>query len=344
MTSFFSRPAADAEPQPERRMLSGCKPEEQKLPRRQHDDDDDDDADSNESNPRTDPGAGFASSTTKAGAAQGSGSKAGTADMVTKAQLQGAARLLKACPYSHGLEASVMHSDPQLPTRRKLFTAVYRAIKDMSNQNVAKAAVEWVIHRFSCYIVAGCVSEAELTLGPRFRAFVRENCLPGLLALGFTEVRLIPINDALAAAGLSSPQDVRASSSANSAEDDEILELDNIIMPRMAGASFLLQRALETCCVCWSASGNACRSGHLRICEACSLSFSVKHGQCVCLTVAVSLMKNIDRQGDTTAVLKRLTLMDGSGLLAKAAKLLVLAVMMDLVPVIDALLNRVLYV
>ena len=35
--------------------------------------------------------------------------------------------------------------------------------------------------------------------------------------------------------------------------------------------------------------------------------------------------------------------MDGSGLLAKAAKLLVLAVMMDLVPVIDALLNRVLY-
>ena len=88
MTSFFSRPAADAEPQPERRMLSGCKPEEQKLPRRQHDDDDDDDADSNESNPRTDPGAGFASSTTKAGAAQGSGSKAGTADIVTKAQLR----------------------------------------------------------------------------------------------------------------------------------------------------------------------------------------------------------------------------------------------------------------
>ena len=224
-----------------------CKPGAHQ-PNRNEEHDDDGAADSNSG---TDPGSGFASSTTSTGAAQGSGSgvsKEGTADMVTRAQLQGAARLLKACPYSHGLEASVMHSDPQLPTRRKLFTAVYRAIKDMSNQNVAKAAVEWVIHRISCYILAGCVSEAELTLGPHIRAFVRENCLPGLLALGFTEVRLIPINDALAAAGLSSPQDVRASSSANSAEDDEILELDNIIMPRMAGASFLLQRALETCC------------------------------------------------------------------------------------------------
>ncbi len=107
------------------------------------------DDDAADSNPQTDSGAGFASSTTKAGAPQGtegSGSgvsKAGSADMLTKAQLQGAARLLKGCLYSHGMEASVMCSAPQLPTRRQLFTAVYRAINDMSNQN---DAVERVIH------------------------------------------------------------------------------------------------------------------------------------------------------------------------------------------------------
>jgi hypothetical protein len=61
------------------------------------------------------------------------------------------------------------------------------------------------------------------------------------------------------------------------------------------------------------------------------MPFPLKRGQCLCLTVAVSLMKKIDLQGNTKAVL-----------LAKAAKLLVLAVMMDLVPVIEALLSRVL--
>ena len=336
------------------------------------DDDNDDAADSQP------PGAGTGTgparqetcSGTEQGGASGAGGAGGAAGSTQLAitQLATVAHLLKEAPRSHGLEASVERSVPGLKSRRQLFAALYSADKSISNLSEADRTAAFtklmdpVIRRFECYIIAAQVLEEERSLGPRLRQFVREKLLPGLLEVGCTEVMLSTIHEALrlTAAGLSSQasqqlrDDPHAISACSVRISDSQLHAECEDTPQLPGVPGMLQRILETCCLCGSAPDNHCRHGHLRACRACIRSLGLKQvnqsgGQCMCLTIAVSLQQKLREvfrsRGKAASVsTKRQALILSSSYLDKAATLLVLAAMLDVKPVIDTLLQDVVHV
>jgi hypothetical protein len=349
---------------------AGCKSGEQAGMTKKKDDDNDDAADSQP--PGAGTGTGPARQETCSGAEQGGASGAGGAGgaagstQLAITQLATVAHLLKEAPHSHGLEASVERSVPGLKNRRQLFTALYRADKSISNLSEADrtAAItkimDPIIRRFVCYIIASQVLEEERSLGPRLRQFGREKLLPGLLEVGCTEVMLSPIHEALrlTAACLSSQasqqlRDVPQAMSACSVRiSDSQMHAECEDMPQLPGVPGMLQRLLETCCLCGSAPDNHCHHGHLRACCACIRSLGLKQlkqsgGQCMCLAIAVSLqpkLREVCRLGGKAVTPKRQALIFNSSYLDKAATLLILAATLDVKPVIDTLLQDVVHV
>ena len=288
-------------------------------------------------------GTGPASSATSAGAAQASGSgdpKAGTGGTLAGQQLHAVTDMLKKAPRTVGLDLSVRLSAPGLKTRRNLCLAVLKARKNAASDATLSQILVQVIELVACHIVAASVLEAELTLGPSLRRHVRSH-VSRLQELGVNEDTLRPIHDALAAAELPSPQDVPSASLTGSGSANSTAVVEKI--PVLSGVSGMLQKALEACCMCWSAPGSACSGGHLRFCGPCKKALGIERsgGQCDCLASALSLMRRTCRRGNMAAKFTRQTLMEGRDHLVQATRLLVLAIMLDVCPVIDTLLNAV---
>ena len=103
----------------------------------------------------------------------------------------------------------------------------------------------------------------------------------------------------------------------------------------------MMQRAVETCCLCGSEQGTACVCG-LRFCSKCLVPLRVpvrKPGQCSCAVIATALQRGIYRPGDKAAVLKRQTLLLNCNRLGQAGRFLVLAELMGVEAVTDTLLG-----
>ncbi len=220
--------------------------------KRQHDDDGDD---TKFEGPATTPSCGA----TKAAAAKDSGSgptKTGTSDTVTGQQLATLSRLLRQAPRSPGVEASLMQSDPTMPKRRQLLVAMAKQSASMSDPTKARALATATIRRIASTAVAGCVSETELSFGPRFGEYIR-TCLAYLRADAWTEQILQPMCIALDAAG-PPLEDVPENPgfiplpSQTSSGSAMMHEAD--VTP-MAGVPGMLQleKAFHSCCACLSA-------------------------------------------------------------------------------------------
>jgi len=294
----------------------------------------------------------------------GAGTSAGNKQLATLARLL---TLLKEAPHSHSLEASVQRSDPRFNSRRKLFTALHGAGRGSSIANLGEAALQadpaWVTivdqctRRIAGYIIASQVLEEERDLGPRLRKYWRER-YPALQALkGMTESMLNPISEALASAGLSSQQqqDVSAKSAISVGISDSQMHTENKKMPHLPGVPGMLQRLLGSCCICGSpvvpASDNDCpgRCVHVSACHDCIKQIKPNQRLCMCLAIAISLkmkLRFVLRRGEKalTGLKWRKALMDNSSCLRKTAKLLVLAAALDIQPVIDTLLDDVVFI
>ena len=246
--------------------------------------------------------------------------------------------------------------------------ALHRADRGSSIANFGEAALQadpaWVTivdqytRRIAAYIVASQVSEEERDLGPRLRKYWRER-IPALQALkGMNESMLNPINEALASAGLSSPQqqDVASAKSAISVGiSDSQMHTENKKMPLLPGVPGILQRLLGSCCICGSpvvpAGDNDCpgRCVHVSACHDCIKQIKPNKRMCMCLGIAISLQMKLKfvfrlRGKALTGLKLRQALMDNSSCLRQTAKLLVLAAALDIQPVIDTLLNDVVYI
>ena len=281
MTSFFP---ANTPP--------GCKTGSQRGNLKRNDEDDNN-GDSQPGAGTGPAGTGPARQAARSGAAQGSGSgaggSAGTHLPVANTKLATLALLFKETPRSHCLEESVQRSVPGSKSRRQLFTALYRAARgiadltDVDQIATITKIVGPILDRIECYIVASQVMEEERSLGPRLRQFAREQILPGLLEVGFTEEMLSSIHVALEAAALSSPQlqDVPQLDSPMHAET----------LPQFHGVAGMLQRSLEKCCLCGSTPFRHCQRGHLSACCNClkKLGVPLSGGRCMCLAIAESL-------------------------------------------------------
>ena len=275
-------------------------------------------------------------------ASVGSGSgdtKAGTGGTQLGQQLRVASDLLKKVPITQGLEFSVQLSSPTIPTRRNLFASVLNASKHAASDATNSRLLGRIVERVACYVLASAVLETESTLGPKVRQVVRDN-LHRLQEVG---VNGDTIYAALAAAE-QSPRDAPSASQNGDANADSAAEVEKI--PIQSGVQGMLQSALETCCMCLSAPGNACLKGHiLRFCQACIKAFGDSRQECQCQAVAASLMKiTCRRGGKALKPLTREILMNGREDFVRAARLLVLAAAFEVESVISALLDTVLEV
>jgi hypothetical protein len=274
-------------------------------------------------------------------------------------QLATAYSLLKQTPkpHSQGLESCLQRSDSTMWPRRKLFAALLNAMKfqqavdSVERDRRAKAAFQQLIHRMASTVMAACVPE-EAMFGPILRAFIRGTFLPAMRQAGFTDQMLGPICDGLAAAGgplhdsqqskpvppdslTSSGSAVTAMSTSQApAADSKIYRT-----PLMTGPAGLLQKAFETCCLCWAVPGDACPCG-FRFCAKCrpppprESPLNGSRGCKICMAAAKSLLTRIG----VKTVKEFMIMQQTAALLDQAAKMLVLAVMLGADTVVNTLL------
>ena len=239
-----------------------------------------------------------------------------------------------------------------MPKRRQLLMAMAKLAKlsaSMSDPTKARALATATIRRIASTAVAGCVSETELSFGPRFRQFIR-TCLADLRADAWTEQMLQPMCIALDAAGPpleDVPENPGFIPSPSQTSSGSAMMHEADVTP-MAGVPGMLEKAFHSCCACLSAQGQTCLCG-LRFCSPCLKSIgasraSLSGGQCMCQTMVVALLRGVCRQGEKAAAIKRQNLVVYSDRLVLAAQILVLAVMMGSERGIDTLLASVLEV
>ena len=203
----------------------------------------------------------------------------------------------------------------------------------MSDPAKARASATATIQRFANAAVAGCVLETELSFGPRFREYMRCTCLPELRAHGFPEEMLQPMCIALEAAGPPF-EDFPVCIPAPSQTSSGSAMMRGVDVIPMAGVPGMLSSALQTCCACLSAEGQACPClCGLRFCSPClkrviASKTSLSGEQCICQTMVVAMLRKVCRQGEKAAAIKRQTLLSNGDRLVQAAQILVLAVMM----------------